>query len=110
MLEIEKLRSIEEITIKKEGKKNWAEISRKNYELRASEVQQLVVDYDGKKDNHQRIKESEGNIDVMFEFLENEPKTPISKELPGDMYAVSEKTLSVSYFQTFAQIKILILL
>ncbi|XP_043287934.1 myosin-VIIa-like isoform X2 [Venturia canescens] len=87
MHEIEKLRRNEEITIKKEGKKDWAEIARKNYEERMIEAQRLVANYDGRKDIEKPTKESETNIDVMFEFLENEPKAPISKELPGDMYA-----------------------
>ena len=81
------MRLEDERSMKKEGKKDWREVAQVNFEQRLKELQCSLGEFE-KKGAELPVKEADSNIDTMFEFLENEPKTSISKELPGDMYAV----------------------
>ena len=86
--EIQSLRKEEEKMLKKQGNRNYKELAAANFEQRMLELKRFVAENE-KKETDALPKESETNIDRIFEFLENEPKNSISKDLPSDMYAVS---------------------
>lgn len=72
--------------LKKQGNRKYKEVAAANFEQRMRELKLLLEENEKKE---KPVKESESSIDRIFEFLESEPKTSISKDLPGDMYAVS---------------------
>ncbi|XP_015589004.1 myosin-VIIa [Cephus cinctus] len=90
MQEILSLRKEEEKSLKKQGSKRYKEIAETNYKSKMIDLQSYIVEFE-KKEVETNLKDldndSESNIDTIFKFLENEPKMPISKDLPGDMYA-----------------------
>lgn len=86
--EINDLFTEDEKKLKASGNNMWKEIAKTNFEKRLEELRQSLVNFD--KDNYitDIVKESESNIDTIFEFLDNEPKVSTVKNLPADMYAV----------------------
>lgn len=74
--------------LKKQGNRKYKEVAAANFEQRMRELK-LLLEENEKKEIDAPTKESESSIDRIFEFLESEPKSTISKDLPGDMYAVS---------------------
>ena len=85
--------------LKKQGNRKYKEVAAANFEERMRELKRFVAENE-KKETGALPKESETNIDRIFEFLESEAKTAISKDLPGDMYAVSSNI----FFSVFSNI------
>lgn len=73
--------------MKAAGDREWKENAKVKFENRMKELRQSLIDF-GNKNEEETVKTTENNIETFFEFLENEPKTVMTKELPGDMYAV----------------------
>ncbi|XP_033208410.1 myosin-VIIa-like isoform X2 [Belonocnema kinseyi] len=84
--EIQSIRKAEEKMLKKQGNRKYKEVAAANLGERMLELTRFVAENEI-KETEALPKESETNIDRIFEFLENEPKALISKDLPADMYA-----------------------
>ncbi|XP_051155446.1 myosin-VIIa-like [Leptopilina boulardi] len=98
--EIQSLRKEEEKMLKKQGNRKYKEVAAANFEQRMRELK-LLLEENEKKEIDAPTKESESSIDRIFEFLESEPKSTISKDLPGDMYAdLAEKDNNVTSGQS----------
>ncbi|XP_011308112.1 myosin-VIIa [Fopius arisanus] len=83
--EIKKLQVDEEKRLKSSGKSDWKTIADKNHENRLRELRESLLQF--RNGAPSPAKESETNIDTIFEFLKEEPPAPGVKELPADMYA-----------------------
>ncbi|XP_057328761.1 myosin-VIIa-like [Microplitis mediator] len=85
--EINDLFAEDEKKLKASGNKMWKETAKTNFEKRLDELRQSLVNFDKDNYNTDTVKESESNIDTIFEFLDNESKVSTVKNLPADMYA-----------------------
>lgn len=88
MKEITDLIAEDEKKLKASGNKMWKEIAKNNFEKRLKELNESLLSFGKDSANLETEKEPESSIDTIFEFLENEPKVSLARELPADVYAV----------------------
>ncbi|KAK0093858.1 hypothetical protein PV326_012464 [Microctonus aethiopoides] len=72
--------------MKTAGNEQWQEMARNKFDERIKDLRESMQNFQ-KKNIESATKESENNIEKIFEFLETEPKGQQIKELPGDLYA-----------------------